>query len=735
MIPLLAYTDRFSAAPGEEIAFKVSSAAAGPYRASLVRLVCGDPNPAGPGLQIEDLAARFSIERPSRAQPVAMGSYARVGAAARLRIDGPLTLVALVWPTLPERGEQCVLSRWDPASAGGFALSIGPRGVTAAVGVPGGAATEVSTGRALEARQWHRIWLVVDRAGGALRVGQVRLGSAAPDGGLVTAETRLPATASLDAPAPLLIGARAGNAGTARDYFNGKIEDPALLATAARAPEALAFDPALPTQGLIAGWDFARGIDTLDVTDVGPHRLGGSLVNLPTRAVTGARWSGREMCWRHAPRDYAAIHFHEDDLHDVGWATDFTFRVPADLRSGAYAMRLVAGEHVDTVPFWVRAPLGQPGAPILVLASTYTYMAYANFTRGNVDAAFRARIAAWGAYPHTLDDHRDYGLSTYNRHSDGSGVSFTSRLRPILNLRPGFLTFNDSRGSGLRHFNADTHLLAWLGSQGIAYDVATDEDIDDHGAALLGPYAVVLTGAHPEYHTAGSLDAIQGYLERGGRLLYLGGNGFYWRVGRSRTIPGVIEVRRTESGIRTWEARPGEYYHALDGAYGGLWRRNGRPPQRLVGVGFTSQGDFEGSYYRRRPAADDPRVAWIFAGVRDEIIGDFGLSGGGAAGFELDRADPALGTPPGAVVLAASEKHGPSFVAVPEELLSHIATTTGEPPAKLIRSDMTYVELPGGGAVFSVGSISFCGSLSHNGGDNNVSRIVRNVVERFRDRR
>jgi N,N-dimethylformamidase len=49
----------------------------------------------------------------------------------------------------------------------------------------------------------------------------------------------------------------------------------------------------------------------------------------------------------------------------------------------------------------------------------------------------------------------------------------------------------------------------------------------------------------------------------------------------------------------------------------------------------AAQGLFEGSYYRRMPSAADPRAAWIFQGVEDEIIGDFGLSGGGAAGFEL----------------------------------------------------------------------------------------------------
>ena len=51
---------------------------------------------------------------------------------------------------------------------------------------------------------------------------------------------------------------------------------------------------------------------------------------------------------------------------------------------------------------------------------------------------------------------------------------------------------------------------------------------------------------------------------------------------------------------------------------------------------------------------------------------------------------------------------------------------------------MTYAELPGGDAIFAVGSITFCGSpgsLSHNGYDNDISRTLRNVLDRFRTRR
>ena len=48
-----------------------------------------------------------------------------------------------------------------------------------------------------------------------------------------------------------------------------------------------------------------------------------------------------------------------------------------------------------------------------------------------------------------------------------------------------------------------------------------------------------------------------------------------------------------------------------------------------------------------------------------------------------------------------------------------------------VRADMVYFEGPNGGAVFSVGSITWCGGLSHNGYRNNVSRITENVLRAF----
>jgi N,N-dimethylformamidase len=69
---------------------------------------------------------------------------------------------------------------------------------------------------------------------------------------------------------------------------------------------------------------------------------------------------------------------------------------------------------------------------------------------------------------------------------------------------------------------------------------------------------------------------------------------------------------------------------------------------------------------------------------------------------------------------------------VHEDRLGLFTTWPGVPAAQLIRADMVYFETPNGGAVFSVGSITFCGSLAHNHYDNNISRLVNNVLSRFR---
>ena len=214
--------------------------------------------------------------------------------------------------------------------------------------------------------------------------------------------------------------------------------------------------------------------------------------------------------------------------------------------------------------------------------------------------------------------------------------------------------------------------------------------------------------------------------------MYLGGNGWYWRITWHNKFPGIIEVRRAEDGVRSWEAEPGEYYHSFNGEYGGLWRRLGRAPNKLLGVGFTGQGFDISSYYRRTKESYKKELEFIFKDVNEEIIGDFGLVGGGAAGLELDRYDLDFGTPHNAYLLARSENHTNLMMQVNEEIHFTVRGYYGggtENP--MVRADMIYYKTPNDGALFAPGSLSWCGSLSYNNYNNNVSKILENAIRGF----
>lgn len=48
-----------------------------------------------------------------------------------------------------------------------------------------------------------------------------------------------------------------------------------------------------------------------------------------------------------------------------------------------------------------------------------------------------------------------------------------------------------------------------------------------------------------------------------------------------------------------------------------------------------------------------------------------------------------------------------------------------------MRADIAFHETPNGGACFSFSSIAYCGSLPWNNCQNNISRLTKNVLDRF----
>lgn len=734
---LIGYASRLSVQPGDSVDFMVSSEF-DEYEVEIIRLIHGDTDPDGPGFKA-DVVDIFDEALSGSRQETPTGSYIRVDEPPDL--SSGFTVQTWIWPTTPDLGRlQGLITRWSPGS-GGFGLFVDEDGRLAfKVSSPAGEVKVLTADQPLRSRQWYFVAAVFDPEAGEARLSS-RMHPAWP-----IADSALDITGPIEGffspepTAPLLIGAgwlENSNSFNAQACYNGKIEAPKLFDRALTFGELEAVKSsagASPGEGLVASWDFAAtDHSSTTVRDVVGDSVG-RVINFPSRAMHGHNWAASVYDPAEAPEQYGAIHFHDDDMDDCRWDVDFTWEVPKDLRSGCYAALVRAGEVEDHIPFFVRPPDGESTADVLFLIPTNTYLAYANeriiFSEGMDFSGLTNIPIVIDPYDLFLKEHPEYGGSIYDVHSDGSGIAYSHYLRPIVSMRP---THRHWVTNGPRHFPFDLYMIDWLEEKGIPYDVVVDEDLHREGVQLLERYKVVVTASHPEYWTEEMLDALEVYLNAGGRLMYLGGNGFYWVTAFDPERNHIIEVRRGFSGTRAWESHPGEVHLATTGELGGIWRHRGRPPNQLVGVGFTAQGwDLNTPGYVRLDDSEDRRAAFIFEGVGvDEVIGDFGLVMNGAAGDELDRIEPALGSPPHALRLATTEgRHSDYYLICHEEQAVTVKEIHGTDNPR-VRADMVYFETPGDGAVFSVGSINWFSSLSHNNYENNVSRITENVLRKF----
>jgi N,N-dimethylformamidase len=737
---LIGYANSLSVEAGAVLDFHVSTTEAS-YEATMTRLIHGDENPAGPGFK-EEVDPSFEATRHrGQLQQAHCGSYAISAPVDLIGAAPALTLHLWVKPTLEPARRLGLLTSWSEERSEGLGMFVEEEGdVSFRVGLGDGRSILCRTSTPLPVGAWSSVAGSYDARTGVMAVRQKPQGAAPVAAAALTQE---PSSRAAAAELALVVAAYGGDDAFLAGHFNGKIDRPAIFRRALGEDELSELDLGrhaleVSRESVFAAWDFAADQKSTRIADSGGGELHLETVNGPSRAVTGFNWSGTEVDHRQRPSEYGAIHFHEDDLDDARWDVDFSWTIPPETRSGVYAARLRSAGLEDHIPFVVRPAPGAPRADILVVLPTFTYLAYANERLVVGDAKADAPA---GTPPTALDPadaylqrHPELGLSMYDTHSDGSPCIYSSRLRPIPNMRPRYRFW--CTGAPER-FAADLYLIDWLEQIGRSYDVVTDDDLHEHGRDLLDPYSVVLTGTHPEYCTSNMVSAIDAYLNGGGRLMYLGGNGFYWVTSVDERQSHIVELRRGFNGTRSWESEPGEGGHGTTGEPGGLWRYRGLAPNRLVGVGFTAQTRVPapGAGYVRCDEGRREELEFIFEGVPEgEVIGEFGLIGDGAAGYEIDRLDYDRGTPPHAVRLATSEgRHSPLYLLAVEDQLSTDLAVGGD-VNPLVRSDLVYLSYPEDGAVFSVGSCNWCASLSHDGYSNSVARITENVLKRFCER-
>ncbi len=170
MLSITGYADRIYCRPGDTIKFMVNCEFPS-YQADMVRIVCGDDNPDGPGVKERIVESPLARRYPGRRQEIHSGSCVVVPdceAAAGLK---DFTIQAYIWPTTPMKGRQGIITKWCAQDKSGFALIVDERGeVALQVGDGTGRVDLYATGYSLQRRRWYRVGATFDAERRRIRV-------------------------------------------------------------------------------------------------------------------------------------------------------------------------------------------------------------------------------------------------------------------------------------------------------------------------------------------------------------------------------------------------------------------------------------------------------------------------------------------------------------------------------------------------------------------------------------
>jgi hypothetical protein len=208
--------------------------------------------------------------------------------------------------------------------------------------------------------------------------------------------------------------------------------------------------------------------------------------------------------------------------------------------------------------------------------------------------------------------------------------------------------------------------LNWLHWTGREVDYLSQLELERVSTAkqLARAYDLMVFAGHHEYVTEREYDLVEGYRDRGGNLLFLSANNFFWRVERDGDV--IVKASR--------------------------WRDLGRPEAGLVGVQYVG--------YQRIP-----RAGWVVRGTRARtwLFDGTGLRRGSRfsrGGVEIDQVNSA--SPSGVQIVAEIPRlFGPGMSA-----------------------QMSYYETHAGAKVFAAGAFHLTRAVTS---DPVVWRILENL--------
>ena len=549
--------------------------------------------PGGPGLKVVPVETTVDGEYRGREQPLPARLVRRRRARARRSIPrGPSPCPAWICPTTPgervpgaRRPKRC---RERRPRAGALSRSRRRgRGATRRRARP--------HRRARGPSAWIFVSAAFDGARGRLEQRPLRCcpGAGPP---IVASRPRGGRPARRRALVPVSPG---------RTAFNGKLEGPGSLRV--RRP--------------LASWDFSLEIGTR------PHPA--TPREMPsTAARQHADARGHRAQLGTAPRSTAATR-PRSTLRSSSTTTTsrtragsrtFELRVPEAWRAASTPLGCERARTRTGVPFFVRPPRGESRFVDRVSrADAESYLAYANehaADRRIPSPSTRLRTLRLLRSPRIASRSTVPLLGLYDSHRDGVGCLLLVAPPADRQHASAATTCRSSAGPPVPRRPPPRRLAR---REGLRRGRGHRRGPPRRGPRAARRYRVVLTGSHPEYWTSRMLDALAALPGRR-RPAHV--------PRRQRLLLG--DVDRSGAAARDrGPSRPAGNRHL---ARRSRARTSTRRPASPAGCGATAAGRRSGSSAsawpprastarcptNARPAAADPRAAWIFAGVRRE---------------------------------------------------------------------------------------------------------------------
>ena len=376
------------------------------------------------------------------------------------------------------------------------------------------------------------------------------------------------------------------------------------------------------------------------------------------------------------PGTYQSIETMFPSAFGCGWITTYKYKIPDGLPSGCYLIKL-KGKRIDNDPFIpIIIKPKKAENDIAVIASTNTWHAYNSWSGQNY-------YINYTSFPSKYIISTQQPLDLYFRNP----------------IEEECTTTRDHLLVGERF------VWSWLEREKLDYDLYSDMSLhwNDEFKNYLSKYKIIIISTHSEYWSYEMIEHLKKFIKDGGHVLSLSGNTIY------------KEVEFIDDNLIV-----------LDGAY---LKYQDFFSETVLGVSHDLRGFATWAPYKVKQADH-----WAFEGTNLKAGDLFGTKGqnvspkevAGASGWETDKIPP--NSLKDATLLASGTNlegvglnmviHNPELPKTLDNLMSR----------KGGGADIIIYKEPDGGYVFSVGSISYGGSLLV---DEYISKITKNVIYKF----